>query len=310
MKDYEKMLLDKNTQIQQLEHQQKKLKKKNGQAEEEIQRMSSLVNESDRLMFVIQQENEQLKKQLEKLKRDYKEIAQRLIGGTIGNTSNNNQHSLDSHRSVSDQTFGTLDQELESLQKAAQRAHLREQDIINRYRDEILKSQEIYKQQETKLRDENKDQQKVIEAQTLKITELQNKKVKKDAKIVGLEQKLQNLEVKLQELGNCQKRLSEENKELSEELFIAKGGKKFQDGDVDLQQLYFRLGNILTALKSLSKGQQFDLDILTEIVNNSSTNQPQQLKMIHFNKVLTQVNGILCEVYAKMYSQKVDCFVQ
>lgn len=53
----------------------------------------------------------------------------------------------------------------------------------------------------------------------------------------------------------------------------------------------------------LKNGRDIDLELLTNTKTKSCLNMP---KMVHFNKVITQINSLLCDVYAVKSSTGVD----
>ncbi|CDW75797.1 UNKNOWN [Stylonychia lemnae] len=267
MKDYENMLLEKNTQIQQLEHRVKQLKKYKQITEQELQRMSSLINESDKQAFQAQNRVEELEIQLEQLQRDMRETQQNIRNGFTAN-------SIESAGN-SNTTFGK--EGLENIQN---------QRGIN-----LKKIQEEHKHEVDLF---VKEQQAMIE------------------RIKQMESKIQDMMEIQKSMKDEQKLLLEENKQLKEDLFIAKGGKRKSElsDEIDHLSIYKRLENVHTAIKSLLEGKQFDLDLLTNLPPSSARGAKDEIKMMHFNRILTMINKVLCDAYAKSFSSQVDCMVQ
>ena len=78
---------------------------------------------------------------------------------------------------------------------------------------------------------------------------------------------------------------------MSEELFIAKGSAGHQS-PLDTALIYHRLELIHTILGDLLKGRAIDVD---QLLTLEAPKQHPQVKMVHFNKVLTQINSLLCD---------------
>jgi hypothetical protein len=60
-------------------------------------------------------------------------------------------------------------------------------------------------------------------------------------------------------------------------------------------------------MNNLRKGLPVDLDMLTDSERTICIKNP---KMIHFNKVLTKINAILCDMYSKRFSDNAECSMQ
>ena len=98
--------------------------------------------------------------------------------------------------------------------------------------------------------------------------------------------------------------LKVEIKGMKEEVFIAKGLNKRED--IDHGALLQKIINIKQVLSNLNKGKTFDLDLLTGTI---AKNDDKDIKMVHFNKELIEINTILCDIYAKRFSENADCMM-
>ncbi len=94
------------------------------------------------------------------------------------------------------------------------------------------------------------------------------------------------------ELQLALKEAQREKEKLADELFVAKGLKGLED--IDIEQVYQRLENVYSVMQDLAEGRDIDLELLTSIQRAK-----HKVKMVHFNKVLTQINALLCDVYSR-----------
>jgi len=132
----------------------------------------------------------------------------------------------------------------------------------------------------------------------------------RDAVIERMTKDIEGLRVKLNGSQDETERGREEIERLSEELFVAKGVRGLNTSEsIDVGQVYQRLENVYSIMQDLAHGRDIDLELLTSVGNQG--NQGAKIKMVHFNKVLTQINALLCDVYSrKADTDSAGCQVQ